>query len=78
MTETLDEQWKALSTLIGVKEKKNKETKETHDDYDKLVASLRFEAKTTGAPVKSIEEQRKETAERLKTLQVNRIENVSF
>jgi len=47
MTETLDEQWKALSTLIGIKEKKPKENKETADDYDKLVNSLRFEAKTT-------------------------------
>lgn len=47
MTETLDEQWKALSLLMGVKEKKLKETKDNHDDYDKLVASLRFEAKTT-------------------------------
>ena len=47
MTQTLDEQWKALSALMGIKEKKVKETKETHDDYDKLVNSLRFEAKTT-------------------------------
>jgi nucleolar protein 14 len=47
MTETLDEQWKALSTLMGIKDKKPKENKETADDYDKLVNSLRFEAKTT-------------------------------
>jgi hypothetical protein len=47
MTSTLDEQWKALSLLMGIKEKRPKETKETHDDYDKLVNSLRFEAKTT-------------------------------
>jgi nucleolar protein 14 len=47
MTETLDEQWKALSVLMGIKEKKPKETKETADDYDKLVNSLKFEAKTT-------------------------------
>jgi nucleolar protein 14 len=47
MTETLDEQWKALSTLMGIKEKKPKENKDISDDYDKLVNSLRFEAKTT-------------------------------
>ena len=47
MTETLDEQWKALSVLMGIKDKKPKEIKETSDDYDKLVSSLRFEAKTT-------------------------------
>lgn len=47
MTETLDEQWKALSLLMGIKDKKPKETKEVADDYDKLVSSLRFEAKTT-------------------------------
>jgi nucleolar protein 14 len=47
MTETLDEQWKALSKLIGVKERQSKDIKETSDDYDKLVNSLRFEAKTT-------------------------------
>ncbi len=47
MTETLDEQWKALSKLIGVKERQSKDIKETADDYDKLVNSLRFEAKTT-------------------------------
>lgn len=47
MTETLDEQWKALSKLIGVKEKQQKNIKDTSDDYDKLVNSLRFEAKTT-------------------------------
>lgn len=47
MTETLDEQWKALSLLMGIKDKKPKETKEVSDDYDKLVSSLRFEAKTT-------------------------------
>lgn len=47
MTQTLDEQWKALSVLMGVKDKKPKEQKETTDDYDKLVNSLRFEAKTT-------------------------------
>ncbi|CAF3409900.1 unnamed protein product [Rotaria socialis] len=70
MTQTLDEQWKALSTIMGIKDKKPKETRETSDDYDKLVASLRFEAKTTGAPVKTIEETEKETAEKLKTLQV--------
>ena len=48
MTQTLDEQWKALSALMGIKEKKKtKEVKETPDDYDKLVNSLKFEAKTT-------------------------------
>ena len=47
LTQNLDEQWKALSALMGIKEKKNKETKDTNDDYDKLVNSLRFEAKTT-------------------------------
>lgn len=47
MTQNLDEQWKALSALMGIKEKKHKETKDTNDDYDKLVNSLRFEAKTT-------------------------------
>lgn len=47
LTENLDEQWKALSALMGIKERKVKETKETSDDYDKLVNSLRFEAKTT-------------------------------
>ncbi|CAF0792801.1 unnamed protein product [Rotaria sp. Silwood1] len=70
MTQTLDEQWKALSTLMGIKEKKSKDIKEKSDDYDKLVNSLRFEAKTTGVPIKTIEEKEKETAERLKTLQV--------
>ncbi len=47
LTQTLDEQWKALSTIMGIKEKKSKDIKETSDDYDKLVNSLRFEAKTT-------------------------------
>lgn len=47
MTQTLDEQWKALSALMGIKEKKMKESKEAPDDYDKLVNSLKFEAKTT-------------------------------
>lgn len=47
LTETLDEQWKALSALMGIKDKRFRETKETPDDYDKLVSSLRFEAKTT-------------------------------
>jgi nucleolar protein 14 len=47
MTQTLDEQWKALSTLMGIKEKRPKDVKETADDYDKLVNSLRFESKTT-------------------------------
>jgi nucleolar protein 14 len=47
MTETLDEQWKALSVLMGIKEKRPKEIKNTYDDYDKLVNSLKFEAKTT-------------------------------
>ncbi|CAF0961575.1 unnamed protein product, partial [Rotaria sordida] len=70
MTQTLDEQWKALSTLMGIKEKKPKDINEKSDDYDKLVNSLRFEAKTTGVPIKTIEEREKETAERLKTLQV--------
>ncbi|CAF2371238.1 unnamed protein product [Rotaria sp. Silwood2] len=70
MTQTLDEQWKALSTLMGIKEKKSKDIKEKSDDYDKLVNSLKYEAKTTSAPIKTIEEKEKETAERLKTLQV--------
>ena len=47
MTATLDEQWKALSLLMGIKDRKPKETKEGTDDYDKLVNSLKFEAKTT-------------------------------
>ena len=46
MTETLDEQWKALSILMGIKERKSKDTKDTSDDYDKLVNALRFETKT--------------------------------
>ncbi|UJR15870.1 hypothetical protein I4U23_002796 [Adineta vaga] len=76
MTTTLDEQWKALSKLIGVKEKAVKDQKETSDDYDKLVNSLRFEAKTTGAPIKSIEEREKEAAERLKILQIGESERM--
>jgi hypothetical protein len=93
MTETLDEQWKALSTLMGIKEKKPIDKKpETVDDYDKLVNSLKFEAKTTvcyliiyckinifyiqGVPVKTIEEKEKETAEKLKTLQVEENERM--
>jgi hypothetical protein len=32
---------------MGIKEKKPKENKATPDDYDKLVNSLKFEAKTT-------------------------------
>lgn len=47
LTENLDEQWKALSTLMGIKDKKPTETKESSDDYDKLVNALRFEAKTS-------------------------------
>ena len=47
MTQNLDEQWKALSTLMGIKERKDKEAKTTSDDYDKLVNSLRFETKTS-------------------------------
>ncbi|CAF1132365.1 unnamed protein product [Adineta ricciae] len=76
MTTTLDEQWKALSKLVGVREKPTKDNKETSDDYDKLVNSLRFEAKTTGAPIKSIEEREKEAAERLKALQVEENERM--
>ncbi|CAF4062315.1 unnamed protein product [Adineta steineri] len=70
LTSNLDEQWKALSKLINVKERQSKDVKETSDDYDKLVNSLKFEAKTTGVPVKTIEEREKEAAERLKTLQI--------
>ena len=47
LTQTLDEQWKALSTIMGIKEKRSNDIKETADDYDKLVNSLKFEAKTT-------------------------------
>ena len=47
MTETLDEQWKALSALMGIKDKKTREIRETADDYDKLVSSLKFDPKTT-------------------------------
>lgn len=46
MTENLDEQWKALSLLMGIKDRKAKSEKETPDDFDKLVHSLRFEATT--------------------------------
>ncbi|CAF0985988.1 unnamed protein product, partial [Didymodactylos carnosus] len=73
LTETLDEQWKALSAIMGIKDKTNRpiETKEPQDDYDRLVNTLKYEAKTTGgAPLKSAEDLQKEASERIKTLQI--------
>jgi hypothetical protein len=60
LTTSLDEQWKVLSLLLNLKDRKGKDVPSNTDDYDALVNTLKFEART---PVSVMQRARRDVGE---------------